>query len=427
MYLWSFSLTMDKLYIKGGNSLFGACEIQSAKNAFLPILAGAILCDGVVKLNNFPQFLDTINMTEILKNLGASAKLDGKNLILDMTSLNNYEIPAELATLTRSSIFSLGALVGRFKKARVAYPGGCDIGSRPIDLHLKGLEALNIKILDRRGIITCDGENMRGATVELDFASVGATENIMMAAVMAKGETKIINCAKEPEIVDLQNFLNRAGAKISGAGSSIIKIQGVEKLHSVEYSPISDRIITGTYLLACAICGGEIELTNANANHLEALINKLSNNNCRFWIKRNKIIMQSGKNHNAIRKLETMTYPAFPTDLQPQMVAMLSTAKGCSIVVENLFETRFKYTQELAKMGADIIIKDRSAFIRGVPKLFGANVYTSDLRGGAGLVLAGLMADGYTTIHNANHIDRGYASIESDLEKLGANIKRING
>ena len=276
---------MDKLYIKGGNSLFGSCKIACAKNAYLPILAGAILCDGKVTLKNYPNFLDITNMTNILENLGAKAKIQDKNLVLDMTSLNNYEIPHELATLTRSSIFSLGAILGRFKKARVAYPGGCEIGSRPIDLHLKGLEALNIKVLDRRGYITCDGENMRGGVVNLDFPSVGATENIMMAGATAKGVTKIINSAKEPEIVDLQNFLNSAGAKILGAGTSVITIQGVPKLHSVEYLPISDRIITGTYLLACAICGGEIELHNANIGHLDSLISKLSGNNCRFWNK----------------------------------------------------------------------------------------------------------------------------------------------
>ena len=426
MDIWSLSFYMDKLYIKGGNSLFGSCKIACAKNAYLPILAGAILCDGKVTLKNYPKFLDIINMTNILENLGAKAKLENKNLVLDMTSLNNYEIPHELATLTRSSIFSLGAILGRFKKAKVAYPGGCEIGTRPIDLHLKGLEALGVKVIDRRGYITCDGQNMRGGVVNLDFPSVGATENIMMAGATAKGTTKIINCAKEPEIIDLQDFLNRAGAKITGAGTSVITIQGVQKLHSVEYTPISDRIITGTYLLACAICGGEIELTNANIEHLDALISKLANNNCRFWMKKGKIIMQSSKKHKAISKIETMPYPGFPTDLQPQIVAMLATAKGTSLVVENLFETRYKYVNELYKMGSDIIIKDRSAIIRGVPKLFGASVNSTDLRGGAGLVLAGLMADGFTTIGNVQQIDRGYLNIEQDLSKLGAEIKRIH-
>ena len=417
---------MDKLYIKGGNALFGSCKITSAKNAYLPILAGAILCDGKVTLKNYPKFLDIINMTNILEHLGAKTKLDNKNLILDMTSLKNYEIPQEFACLTRSSIFSLGAILGRFRKARVAYPGGCEIGSRPIDLHLKGLETLGVKVVDRRGYITCDGENMHGGIVHLDFPSVGATENIMMAGATAKGQTKIINCAKEPEIVDLQNFLNRAGAKISGAGSSVITIQGVQKLHSVEYSPISDRIITGTYLLACAICGGEIELTNTNIEHITSLISKLSNNNCKFWAKKGKIVMQSSRKHKSISKIETMPYPGFPTDLQPQIVALLATAKGTSLVVENLFETRYKYVNELCKMGADILIKDRSAIIRGVPKLFGASVNSTDLRGGAGLVLAGLMADGFTTIGNIEQIDRGYANIEYDLSKLGAEIKRIH-
>lgn len=417
---------MDKFYIKGGNSLYGSCEISSAKNAFLPILAGAILCDGIVKLNKYPKYLDVLNMTTILENLGASKKFDENSIELDMTNLTKYEIPAELAILTRSSIFSLGALLGRFKKAKVAYPGGCDIGARPIDLHLKGLEALNVKIIDRRGYITCDGSNMRGGLIHLDFPSVGATENIMMAGATTKGTTRIINGAKEPEIVDLQNFLNKAGAKIRGAGTNVITINGVEKLGSVEYTPISDRIITGTYLIACAICGGEIMLTNTNPSHVEALLSKLDNNACKILRKSDRIIMQSSQKHNAISKIETMPFPGFPTDLQPQIIAMLATANGTSVVVENLFETRFRHVHELGKMGADIIVKDRSAIIRGVPKLFGSEVFATDLRGGAGLVLAGLMADGYTSVDNIAQIERGYGSLEKDLSGLGADIKRIN-
>jgi len=417
---------MDKLHIKGGNKLNGCVKIGCAKNAFLPILAGTILCDGVVKLNKYPLYKDIINMTNILENLGAKKKEENGSIELDMTNLTKYEIPSNLAMLTRSSIFSLGAILGRFKKARVAYPGGCDIGTRPIDLHLKGLRALNVKIVDKRGYINCDGSNMRGNVIHLDFPSVGATENIMMAGVLTKGTTKIINGAKEPEIVDLQNFLNKAGAKIKGAGTNLITITGVEKLNSLEYTPISDRIITGTFILACVICGGEIALENANLNHLEALISKLDDNVCKIWNKNDKVIVSCNGTHKAITKIETMPYPGFPTDLQPQIAAMLATSKGTSVIVENLFETRFKYTNELIKMGAEIIIKDRSAIIKGVDKLYGAEVYATDLRGGAGLVLAGLMADGYTTIGNVYQIERGYENLEQNLSALGANIKKIS-
>ena len=417
---------MEKLHIKGGNKLYGTVKIGCAKNAYLPILAGAILCEGKVKLNNYPFYKDILNMTNILENLGAEKTLNDGCIELDMTNLTNYEIPSNLSMLTRSSIFSLGAILGRFKKAKVAYPGGCDIGTRPIDLHLKGLRALNVKLIDKRGYITCDGSNMKGGIVHLDFPSVGATENIMMAGVLTKGETKIINGAKEPEIEDLQNFLNKAGAKIKGAGTNIITIKGVEKLNSVEYTPISDRIITGTYIIACGICGGEIIIENANLNHLEALTDKLDKNCYKIWSKNNSIIINSKGKHNAITKIETMPYPGFPTDLQPQIVAMLSTCKGTSVVVENLFETRYKYTNELIKMGADIIIKERNAIIKGVENLYGAEVYATDLRGGAGLVLAGLMADGYTTVGNVSQIERGYENFEQTLADLGADIKKIS-
>lgn len=417
---------MEKLHIKGGNKLYGTVKIGCAKNSYLPILAGTILCEGKVKLNGYPLYKDILNMTNILENLGAKKKKYEDCIELDMTGLNNFEIPSNLSMLTRSSIFSLGAILGRFKKARVAYPGGCDIGTRPIDLHLKGLRALNVKIIDKRGFITCDGSNMKGGVVHLDFPSVGATENIMMAGVLTKGVTKIINGAKEPEIIDLQNFLNKAGAKIKGAGTNEITIKGVDKLSSVEYTPISDRIITGTYIIACAICGGEIVLENANLHHLEALTDKLDENCCKIWNKNDKVIIECSGTQNAITKIETMPYPGFPTDLQPQIVAMLATCKGTSVVVENLFETRYKYTNELIKMGADIIIKERNAIIKGVEKLYGAEVYATDLRGGAGLVLAGLMADGYTTIGNIFQIERGYENLEQTLSSLGANIKRIS-
>lgn len=416
----------DKYIISGGQKLFGSVEIGSAKNAYLPILAGSILCDGVIKLHNFPHYIDVKNMVSLLESLGTKSKIENNTLTLDNTNLSNYEIQSDMAVQTRSSIFCLGAILGKFKKAKVAYPGGCDIGSRPIDLHLKGLEALNVKITDRHGYISCDGSAMKSNIVHLDFPSVGATENIMLAAVTTKGTTKIINSAKEPEIVDLQKFLNLAGAKIKGAGTDVIIINGVEKLHSVEHTPISDRIIAGTYLLAGIICGGEIILKNVNSNHLLSLLSKIDKFSCKIWKNNDKLILQSKNRHSAIKKIETMPFPGFPTDLQPQLVSMLSTANGTSVVTENLFETRFKHIHELSKMGADIIIKDRNAIIKGVPKLYGANVFANDLRGGASLVLAGLNAEGFTTIENISQIERGYFGMDIDLSNLGANIKRID-
>ena len=421
--MWRY--TVDKILVKGGNSLSGSVSISSAKNAYLPILAGAVLCSGEVVLHKFPKYDDVINMIEILENLGGKSAIEDGSLILNMKSLSSYEIPRELASLTRSSIFSLGSILGRFRFARVAYPGGCEIGARPIDLHIKGLEALNVKVVDRRGYLTCDGRNMHAGNVHLDFPSVGATENVMMAAVLTKGRTKIFNAAKEPEIVDLQNFLNKAGAKIRGAGTTTITIDGVEKLGSVEYTPVPDRIIAGTYLIATIMCGGDVLLENARPEHLQALISKFDNNSCKIVTKSDRIRVISNGRPKSINKIETMPYPGFPTDLQPQIMALQTISNGTSVIIENLFETRFKHVTELVKMGAQILTEGRSAVIKGVEKLYGAEVTATDLRGGAGLVLAGLVADGYTTISNIGQIKRGYESIESDLKCLGADIKKM--
>lgn len=423
--MWRF-LTLDKILIKGGNKLSGDIEIGCAKNAYLPILAGSILCDGEVILHKCPSYADVINMIEILKHLGGKASLSGSNLILDMKSLSGFDIPRELSSLTRSSIFSLGSILGRFKCAKVAYPGGCEIGSRPIDLHIKGLEALGVKIVDRHGYLSCDGSSMHGGNVHLDFPSVGATENIMMAAVLTKGRTKIFNPAKEPEIVDLQNFLNKAGAKIRGAGTTTIIIDGVEKLGDVVYTPIPDRIIAGTYMLATLMCGGDVRFSGVKSEHLQALISKIDNNSCKIMVKGDKLRLSANGRPKSIEKIETLPYPGFPTDLQPQIMALETISSGTSVIVENLFETRFKHVGELNKMGADILVEGRSAVIKGVNKLYGAEVVATDLRGGAGLVLAGLVADGYTKVSNIGQILRGYESIDEDLKNLGADIKRIS-
>lgn len=417
---------MDKLLIRGGNKLSGAVRIGCAKNAYLPILAATILFKGKVTLLDCPDYDDVKNMIGILENLGANVSYSGSALTLDMSNLNSYSIPRELSCLTRSSIFSLGAILGRFRKAKVAYPGGCEIGSRPIDLHIKGLEALGVKILDRRGYLTCDGKNLEGSTVHLDFPSVGATENIMLAGVLSKGTTKIYNPAREPEIIDLQNFLNKAGAKITGAGTTTIVIEGVENLKDVEYKPMPDRIVAGTYLIAGLMCGGDIELKNVCPEHLQSLISKFKYNSCQISTKGDKIRVVSDKRLASLGKVETMPYPGFPTDLQAQIMALMSVAKGTTVVKENLFETRFKHVPELVKMGAKIITEGRTATVVGVDKLYGAEVMAPDLRGGAGLVLAGLVADGYTKVSNVRQIRRGYESIEQDLALLGADVKRIS-
>lgn len=425
---------MDKFLIKGGKKLGGAARITSAKNAYLPILAGCILCDKPITLCECPEYVDIVNMTKILKNLGAKVETscsDGEihnncNLTIDCGNLSSSAIPQELASCLRSSIFSLGSILGKQKKAKVAYPGGCAIGARPIDLHIKGLKALNVKITDKHGYLTCDGSNMRGGIVNLDFPSVGATENIMLAATKTKGTTKIINAAKEPEIVDLANFLNKFGAKIYGAGTSTITIEGVESLGGGTYTPIPDRIIAGTYLIAALALGGEVEFQNFRPEHNQALLEKVKQTNAKIRIKKNALYVKSDGRPKAISKIETSPYPGYPTDLQAQMLALQTISKGTSIIVENLFETRFKHVPELVKMGAEITVKDRTAIIRGVEKLYGANIEAADLRGGVALAIASLSASGHSILSNVNLIDRGYYKFEETFSRLGADIKRIS-
>lgn len=417
---------MAKLIINGGKKLFGTINIPSAKNTILPILAGCVLVDGEVVLKKYPKFTDIIKMTGIIEDLGANCKQLKNTLFVDANKINNFTITTERASELRSSIFTLGALLGRFKKAKVAYPGGCAIGARPIDLHLKGLEILGCKIIEKHGYIYCDGSEMKGADIHLDFPSVGATENLMMAAVCISGITHIYNCAKEPEIVDLQNFLNKCGADIKGAGSDVITISGVNKLlHGCTYSPIGDRIIAGTYAIATAMTGGDVTIRNIEPKHILSLIHKLRQMGCQIITKANSVRVICENRCKSLTKIETMPYPGFPTDLQAQIMALQCVSDGICILVENLFESRFKHVGELAKMGAKITIHDRSALIVGVDKLYGADVYASDLRAGACLVISGLVAEGYTTVNNIELIDRGYLSIEKDLQLLGADIIRV--
>ena len=374
--------------------------------------------------NSVFYVFDVIYMTKILESLGSRVVVESDALVIDTSMADKIVVKDEFTKKVRSSIFMLGPLLSRFKKAKVAYPGGCNIGNRPIDLHIKGLKSLNVKIEEKYGYIYCDGRNMKAGEVHLDFASVGATENIMMASVGLKGQTIIYNAAKEPEIEDLQNFLNCMGCKISGAGTSTIVINGVDKFVPCEYTPMTDRIVAGTYMLAGAMCGGDILLTGVKKEHNLALINKLKHTGISVKCKVNSIEVLSKGRPKSISMIDTQPYPGFPTDLQNQILAMQTVSRGTSIIIENLFESRFKICNELSRMGANITIKDRMAIVSGVQKLYGASVVASDLRGGAGLVLAGLVADGYTTIDDIYHIDRGYLSIEEDLCKLNAEIKR---
>ncbi len=415
---------MEQFIINGGHSLFGELEVASAKNAVLPIISACVLADDEVTIEKLPMISDVEKMLEILTLMGASVRLYGDSAVIDTSSLSNLEIPSHLAKEIRSSIFMLGPLLAKYKKARVAYPGGCDIGSRPIDLHLSGLRDLGVEIIEEHGFIECDAQNMHTGVVHFDFPSVGATENIMMSAVLLSGQTTILNAAKEPEIVDLADFINAMGGKIRGAGTSTIIIEGVEKLKGVCYTPIPDRIITGTYLIAAAMTKGEIKLTNTNYQDVYALLNKLRNAGCKIDYDQSSIYLKLTKRPIACASIETQPYPGFPTDLQAQMLALQTISDGISVVTENLFETRFKHVPELLKMGAKVTTKDRMAIIRGVSELYGAEVVAQDLRGGAGLVLAGLAAKGKTVVQNTMFVDRGYDKFEEKLAMLGADIVR---
>lgn len=418
----------EMIVINGGRRLQGEVVVDTAKNAVLPIIAGCILTKEEVVINKLPNISDVHKMLDILSIMGADVKVDKAQAVavIKVAELESVEIPAGLAKEIRSSIFMLGSLLARYKKARVTYPGGCDIGSRPIDLHLSGLRDLGVKITEDYGYIDCDAREMRAGVVHLDFPSVGATENIMMSAVLLEGQTTtIMNSAKEPEIIDLANFINFLGGKIRGAGTSTIIIEGVKELSGGEYTPIPDRIIAGTYLIAGCMTKGSIKLTNACYQDVYALLNKLRNAGAKIDYDDHNIWLSCDKRPVACPSIETQPFPGFPTDLQAQILALQTISDGISIVTENLFETRFKHVPELLKMGAKVTLKDRMAIVRGVSSLHGAEVVAGDLRGGAGLVLAGLVADGQTKVLNPHFIDRGYEKLEEKLSCLGAEIKRI--
>jgi UDP-N-acetylglucosamine 1-carboxyvinyltransferase len=415
---------MTKIVVTGGTRLEGEIRLPGAKNAVLPILAATLLTEDEITLHDCPHLSDVDNMIEILRCMGCKVKWEQNSITVDASSANSCEMPEHLAKELRSSIFLMGPVLGRFRKARLSFPGGCEIGNRPIDLHLGGISALNAKISEKYGFITCDGTQMRGAGIHLDYPSVGATENIMMAAATLEDTSVIYNAAREPEIVDLQNFLVRLGARISGAGSSTIVIEGVKSLSGGEYTIMPDRIAAGTVMTAAAITGGDVTVKNAFASQLSSVIAKLGEAGCEIDVKNGNIRTRAPQRPREIKLVETLPHPGFPTDMQAQIVALCAVASGTSVVVENVFENRFKHVPELVRMGASITLRDRTAIVRGVDKLTGAAVTARDLRGGAALVLAGLRAEGETSVDNAWHIDRGYERIETLMSTLGANITR---
>ena len=412
---------MSKFIIQGGKKLEGEVKISGSKNAALPIIAATILNGGKTILYNVPEIHDVQTMFEIIKKIGGNINKKNNKIIIDTSKIHTYEIPDDLMRRMRSSVILAGALIGKYHQARFSCPGGCDIGARPIDLHLKGFEKLGINVKEEYGEILCNTDKIIGTQIHLDFPSVGATENIILASCLGEGTTIITNAAKEPEIEDLAKFLNKMGAKIKGFGTDKVEITGVKKLSDISYNIMPDRIETGTYLVAGAITGGNIKLTNVCPEHIEPILNKLEEANCKLIIKRNKIQLEAPKRIKAV-DIITMPYPGFPTDMQSIFGALLTTAKGTSIITENIFENRYKYIQELNRMGAKIKVEGRTAIIKGIKRLQGANVVATDLRGGAALVLEALVAKGVTEINNIHYILRGYEKIEEKLKLLGAKI-----
>ncbi|MCT4593938.1 MAG: UDP-N-acetylglucosamine 1-carboxyvinyltransferase [Anaeromicrobium sp.] len=417
---------MGKFLVRKTDELKGRVKISGAKNSVLPILAASILSNDECLLEEIPNLKDVVVMQELLKALGASVSYEEKTEVIKINgqNVNVCEAPYDLIRKMRASFLVMGPLLAKCGRAKISLPGGCAIGSRPIDLHLKGFEALGAQIKVDHGYIEASAEKLIGTTIYLDFPSVGATENIMMAATLAEGTTIIENVAEEPEIVDLANFLNGLGANIRGAGTDTIKIQGVEELGHCNHTIIPDRIEAGTFMAATAICSGDVEICNVVPGHLKPMIAKLRECGIIIEEKGDSIRVISSKDIIPT-DVKTLPYPGFPTDMQSQFMSILTRAKGTSVVIETVFENRFMHVGELKRMGANIKIEGRSAVIEGVKKLDGAQVKATDLRAGAALILAGMVADGETIIDDIYHVDRGYVKIEEKLRSLGANIERI--
>lgn len=414
---------MEKFIVRGEVQLSGDVRCSGAKNAALPIIAATLLSSGVTAIHDVPKLRDIAVMQDIVTLLGAKVTWEQNTLFVDTSAINLVEIPEHLMREMRASVFLMGPLLGRFRKVRLSYPGGCAIGPRPIDLHLKALAKLGAKVTESFGYIDAEAQRLRGAEIHFDFPSVGATENTMMAAVCAVGTTIIRNAAREPEIVDLQMFLNRMGAKVCGAGSDTIRIEGTESLYPCEHTVIPDRIEAGTFLIAGAITRGDVVIHNIVPEFLCSVTNKLQEAGARIDFGSDYIHIQADELRAV--DIKTLPHPGFPTDLQAPMLALLSIAKGTSVVTETIFENRFKHVDEMTRMGARIRVEGRSAIIRGVSKLMGAVVEASDLRAGGCLVLAALAAEGVSEVENVYYIDRGYENFADKLRVLGAQITRV--
>lgn len=415
---------MEQYHITGGKRLTGEYELTGAKNAVLPILAATIVTGNTSKIRSCPDLSDVRTMLTILKELGCNVTEENDSVIINTNPFHSYAIPEHLMREMRSSVFLMGPMIARCGKAILSYPGGCEIGLRPIDIHLSALRSLGVTIKETHGFLECTADRLIGNRIPLDFPSVGATENTMMAATAAEGETRIINAAKEPEIIDLQNYLNSCGAKIYGAGTSEIVIHGTNNYHETEHKVIPDRIEGGTVLAAVAMTGGEVLLKNVMPEHMTMILSKFREAGCQITEGKDLINFTAPERLKAVETVKTQPYPGFPTDMQSQFLTILTVAQGTSVITETIFESRYKHVEELRKMGAKIKIDGRTAVITGVKNLTGARVIAKDLRGGASLVIAGLGTEGETIVENICHIDRGYDKFELALNRIGANMIR---
>lgn len=415
---------MNRIEIDGGYPLHGEVAVQGSKNAVLPMIAATLLHKGISTLHNCPKIIDVFYMVQILRDLGCQADFEGSSLIVDATEVTSCEIDPEYAGKMRSSIIMLGGMLGRLKEARVAHPGGCVIGKRPIDLHLKAFEHMQVQMEEQDGILHAWADELKGASIPFSFPSVGATENAILAAACAEGDTILTGCACEPEITELCSFLNAMGGCITGGGTDTIHIHGVKALHDVEYDVAPDRIVAGTYILAAVGTRGVITLKNPPVKDLEVLGGLAEEMGGIYELSEEGLFVDARRASGPVEKITTSPYPGFPTDLQSQLMAALTRAEGSSIICENIFEDRFKIIPELRKLGADITELDsKTALVRGVNRLHGAAVRAEELRGGAALVIAGLMAEGHTTVDGKEFINRGYVDICTDFRLLGGHIR----
>ena len=418
------TLLQEKLLIKGGCPLKGEVTVSGGKNPAVAIIPAALLCDGICYIENLPEIEDVFLLIKMMEDLGADVEFENHTMKVDASSIHNHKVPVALATRMRASYYLMGVLLARFGRAEVPFPGGCDIGARPMDQHLKGLRALGAKIELIRGVYICEGENLHGADVYMDVSSVGATINTMLLAAKSEGITTIVNAAREPHIVDLANFLSSMGAVVKGAGTNTIRIQGRQHLHDCRYSILPDQIETGTWMAVAAGTCGDITIHGCIPYHMEAVSAKLTEMGIKV-IEGEDYLRVIGNGRPKPVHIKTLPYPGFPTDLQQPFTVLQSIASGTSTVIETIFESRFRHTEELVRMGANISVNGDVAVITGVDKLWGTEVRATDLRAAASLLVAGLMADGETIISNVDYIDRGYERIEDKLKSLGADVTRI--